>query len=124
MKLTRIRPAEALAGLAGVALLVALFLPWSANVDGWESLRFIDLILATAGTLGLSIPVLAAANEKPDAPIAATAIACLAAVVGALLVLFRLLDPVGDERRSGLYLALASVSLLAAFSWWAMSAEN
>jgi uncharacterized membrane protein len=137
VKLRRVRPAEALAGLGGATLLVALFLPWSATeprclqppcealtADGWESLRFIDVILAATAALGLSLPVLSATNEKPDAPIAATAIACLAAVVGGLLVLFRLIDPVGDERRGGLYLALAAVSLLAASAWWAMSAES
>jgi hypothetical protein len=124
----RIRPGEAVAGVAGAALLVSLFLPWFSSggfsLDGWESLSFTDLMVAVAGLLGLGLPLVSAANAKPDLPIITTATAGLAGVLALLLVLYRVLDPVGDERRGGLFLALAGAALLSAAAWRAMSSES
>ncbi|HKG36387.1 MAG TPA: hypothetical protein VKA89_08130 [Solirubrobacterales bacterium] len=128
MDLRRIRLAEAVAGIAGATLLASLFLPWFSSggpsLDGWESLSLIDLMVAIAGLLGLALPVVSATNVKPDLPIATTATAALAGVLASLLVLYRALDPAGDERRAGLFVALAGAALLTGGAWRAMSAES
>ena len=127
MDLRRIRPAEALAGLAGAALLASLFLPWfssdGSEVAGWESLRLLDVITALVAVLGISLPLLSAGQEKPDLPIVATTGVCLAAIVEFLLLAYRLLDPVGDGREIGPFVALLAAAGLFAATWWAMSLE-
>jgi hypothetical protein len=124
MRASRIRPAELLAGGAGLALLAALFMPWFGGADGWEALTVIDLLLAITGAAAVALPVISASNSKTDAPITATALTVLAAGVSSLLVFVRLLDPVGQgSRRTGLYLALGASLAIAVGAWRAMTEE-
>ena len=107
MRLSRVRPGEAMAGLFGLLLLVSLFVPWFEDADAWEALTVVDLLLATTAAMAIALPVISASNAKTDAPISASALTALAGFIASVLVLYRLLDPVGDgSRRIGLYLAL------------------
>ena len=125
MRLSRIRPGEAVTGLCGLVLLIALFAPWFGDADAWEAFTVADLLLATAAATAIALPIISASNAKPDAPISASALTVLAGFVASLVVLYRLLDPVGDgSRRIGLYLAvLASLGATGA-AWRAMSDEG
>src|SRR5687768_9019102 len=125
MRLSRIRPGEAVTGLCGLVLLIALFAPWFGDADAWEAFTVADLLLAMAAAMAIALPIVSASNAKPDAPISASALTVLAGFVASLLVLYRLLDPVGDgSRRIGLYLAvLASLGVTGA-AWRAMSEEG
>ena len=125
MRLSRIRPAEALTGIFGLALLVALFVPWFEEANAWEAFTVADFLLALAAAAAIALPVIGASNEKPDAPISAAALTVIGGAIASILVLYRILDPVGDgSRRIGLYLgAIASVGIVAA-SWRAMSDEG
>jgi hypothetical protein len=125
MRLSRIGGGEVLAGVSGLALLIALFLPWFADADAWEAFAVTDFLLAIAAAAGIALPVIATTNSKTDAPITAAALTVLGGAIATILVLYRILDPVGDgSRRIGLYLgAIASIGVMVG-SWRAMADER
>jgi hypothetical protein len=125
MRLSRVSPPELVAGLCGLGLLIALFVPWFDGDDAWQALTVIDLLLALVGAAAAALPLIAASNAKPDAPITATALTTLGAIVATLLVLFRLLDPPGTASRDvGLYLGMLAALGVAAAAWRSMADER
>jgi hypothetical protein len=125
MRLSRVSPPELLVGICGLALLIALFVPWFDGADAWQAFTVIDLLLALVGAAAAALPLIAASNAKPDAPISATALTALGGIVATLLVLFRLLDPPGTASREvGLYLALLAAIGVATSAWRSMADER
>jgi uncharacterized membrane protein len=125
MRLSRVSPPELVAGLCGLGLLIALFVPWFDGDDAWQALTVIDLLLALVGAAAAALPLIAASNAKPDAPITATALTTLGGIVATLLVLFRLLDPPGTASRDvGLYLGMLAALGVAAAAWRSMADER
>jgi hypothetical protein len=125
MRPSRIRPGELAAGACGLLLLVALFVPWFERATAWEAFTVVDFLLATVAAAAVALPVISASNSKPDAPISAAALTALGGIVASILVLYRLLDPLGDgSRRAGLYLGAAAALGIAATAWRAMSDEG
>jgi hypothetical protein len=125
MRLSRVSPPEFVAGLCGLGLLIALFVPWFDGADAWQAFTVIDLLLALVGAAAAALPVIAASNAKPDAPITATALTTLGGIVATLLVLFRLLDPPGTASRDvGLYLGMLAALGVAAAAWRSMADER
>src|SRR4051812_4316198 len=96
MDLRRVRVWEWLTGVAGLVLLVSLFLPWygveGSSATGWESLSVIDVVLAAVALAGMSVPVVAGTQRTPAVPQALTQLIVPIALVGAVLALIRLLD--------------------------------
>jgi hypothetical protein len=131
MDLRRLRAGEWVAAVSGVALLVSLFLPWyqipradlgddsyvaygplpEGAVNGWESLAANDVLLALVAASGVLLAVVTAAQRVPAVPLALSAFVVLAALLGLVLVLVRLLDLPGQQagRGAGLWLALVGV---------------
>ena len=78
MDLRRLRAGEWIAGISGLVLLVALFLPWygddAGSRTGWESLGALDVVLALVALSALAIPVVTAvparAGGSARAPVA------------------------------------------------------
>jgi hypothetical protein len=125
MRFRRLSPLDLATGACGVTLLVALFVPWFEEADAWEAFSVLDLLLATVAAAAIALPVIAAANAKTDAPIAATALTTLGGVIASVLVLYRVLDPIdGASRRFGLYLALVASLGIAVAAWRAMADEQ
>lgn len=64
MDLRRLRAGEWIAALGGVALLVALFLPWydegAASRTGWESFAVLDVIFAVVAVAAVLLLVVTA----------------------------------------------------------------
>src|SRR5918995_8316 len=62
MDLRRLRAGELLAGITGLVLLVALFVPWYSDEvgtrTGWESLGALDVVLALTALFGALAVVL------------------------------------------------------------------
>ena len=140
MDLSRVRPWEWIAGLAGAALLGVMFLTWYDRPGGaegsnaWEAFAAIDLFLLVTALMGIALLVLTATQETAAVPIAVAALTALAATVALALVGFRLLVmPEGDvpvvgaagmTRAAGVYLGLIATAGVAAGAWLAMRDEG
>ncbi len=121
----RVRRGELVAGMGGVVLLISLFLPWfEPGRSGFDSLAVADLLVAAAALTAIALPLLSAGNEKTDVPIVAATVAVIGSLVAIAIVAYRLLDPVGGGRESGLYLALAAALVTLAGSYSAMADED
>ena len=109
-------PGELVAGAGGLLLLVAMFLPWfglngrarvpgsgevitvgRGNIDAWEAFSGIDVLLLLVAALAIGLLVFALLTTPP--PELAVAVSG-ASAVGALLIVYRLIDvpdlPIGD----------------------------
>lgn len=126
MDLRRLRAGEWITGLAGVVLVVSLFLPWYDGANAWEALTIIDVLLALVGLAAIGLVPLTARETVPAIPLAIEALLAIAAKVAVVLVLLRVISPAGDAdvREAGLWLALASSVMIAAGSWIAMRDER
>ena len=117
-----------MAGGAGAVLLVSLFLPWydPGDVTGWQAFALIDLLLAVLAAAALALLPVTAWQRTPSVAIAYEALLTLAAMVGVLIVLLRVIDlPAGaDQRSAGLWLALAAAAGLVAAGLVAMRDER
>jgi hypothetical protein len=103
--------ASLLAGPAGAALALSLWMDWWGGATGWDALGWLEIgvLLAAAGTalvfaiavwLGLSVSL----------PVAGAALTATGGLIAGLFVLHRLINsPFEDAaREAGLYLALAA----------------
>jgi hypothetical protein len=130
MDLRRLRAGEWITALGGVALLVALFLPWydegAASPSGWESFAILDAILAVVGVAAVMLVVVTAAQRSPALPIAMESLLALAGLVALVLVLFRTANLPGHAtgRELGLWLGLASTLVVTVGAAIAMRDER
>jgi len=114
MDLRRLRAGEWITAVSGAVLLVSLFLPWYGAGDdtltAWQSLRFLDVVIALMALMAISLPVVTATQRVPAVPIALSAFVTLAGVLAVLLVAGRVASlPTGaDGREWALWLALAA----------------
>ena len=120
MDLRRLRTWEWLTGLAGVVLLVSLFLPWygagDATATGWESFAITDFLLALLALMAIALPVVTAIQRTAAVPQAWTALIMLVVVPAIVAVAFRLINLPGEgfERELGAWLgALATLAVFA-----------
>ena len=126
MDLRRVRRWEWLTGLAGVVLLVSLFLPWygagGATVNAWHAFAVNDVILALAGVAAIALPVVAAAQRTSSLPQAMTNLLVWVALVAAVVAVVRLLEaPTGGMTREiGAWLGAAAAMAMFAFNWRSM----
>ena len=128
MDVRRVRTWDWLTGLAGVVLLVSLFLPWYSaggeSATGWQSFTVIDVILALAG-LGAVALLLATATQRTAAiPQAVSSSLAPLLLVAVVLAVIRLLDLPGgaDAREAGVW--IGTVATLALFAFDAKSMRD
>ena len=127
MDVRRLRAGEVLLALSGIALLVALFLPWyEPSLTGWEALGVVDVILALVAACAVSVTVATTVFRVAAVPIALDAIITLFGLVALVLVLIRVLDvPDGaGGREAGLWVALAAAAGVAASGALSMRDER
>ena len=110
---------EWLAGVAGVVLLVSLFLDWYSGASAWESFAVTDVLLAVAALFGIALVVTAATQRSPAVTQSTGALAIPIAFLGAVLVLVRLASPPGggDGREIGAWLGTAATLGLLVAVW-------
>ena len=126
----RLRAGEWLAATGGVALIVALLLPWyeigPRAVTGFEALTVVDVLLALVALLGMALAVLQATQDSPARPVGAGVLSVPAGLLAALLVAFRLIDAPSDafEVRAGVWLALAAALAITAGGWLSIANET
>jgi hypothetical protein len=138
MDLRRLRAGEWIAAVAGVVLLVSLFLPWYEQVDpgsfgfspqaepptltGWEALAVNDVLLAAAAVFGIVTLLATASQPVPAVPIFLDALMALAGIIASVLVLVRVafLPDGADSREWGLWLGLVGALGIAVGGWISM----
>jgi hypothetical protein len=143
----RLRPADVLAGAAGIALLIVEFLPWYGvrgsvslgsgavayaplrtppDVSAWQAFTVIDILLALAALVAVALVVFTATESSPAKPVAFAVLSTVASTIAFLLVLFRLLDPPKGfyTRHYGVWLGLAVTGLMLIFSFLALKDDR
>jgi len=126
MDLRRVRTWDSLTGLAGLVLLVSLFLPWYSaggqNATGWESFTVIDVILALAALAGIALLVVTATQRTAAIPQAVASSIPSILLVAAVLAIIRLLNLPGDAdtREAGVWIGTVAALALFAFDVKAM----
>ena len=115
---------EWLAGVCGVLLVVALFLPWYSvggeELTAWEAMAVNDVILMVAGVLALAAPIMVGLRRFSSISVATTSMAILPAVVGLIVTIWRVLSPApsGDASLEiGAWLGLAATLGIAVGAW-------
>ena len=108
---------EWITALAGVVLLVSLFLPWygaadtatATEVSGWEALALLDIVLSLIAAAAVALAVITAAQRLPAVPLTLNTFVVFAGMLAVVLVLVRVVDlPDGAGAREwGLWLGLA-----------------
>ena len=79
----------------------------NANFNAWESYDFIDLILLLTVIAAVSAAIMSALATDVALPVAASALVAGLGILSIVLILFRIIDPVGDAgRKYGICLGL------------------
>jgi hypothetical protein len=122
--LRRVRHGEWIAGIAGVALLVALFLDWyssegGASANGWESFTVTDVLLAIAALFGLALALGAATQRSAAVPQTVGQLTVPIAFVAAIAVVIQALSlPEGaDSREIGLWIGVVAALGVLVGAW-------
>lgn len=126
MDLRRVRAGEWITSLAGLALLISLFLSWYDGASGWEALSLLDIVLALLALVALGMVPLTASQSVPAIPLAIQALLALVAKVALIAVVIRVIAPPGDSaaREAGLWLGFASTAAVVIGAWVAMRDER
>jgi peptidoglycan/LPS O-acetylase OafA/YrhL len=102
VNVARIRPADAMTGFWGLAMLVFLSLDWytrpQGGVTGWGAFGVLDKLLALVAVLALLLPVVTAIKETPAWPTAFTVVVPTLAFLISFFLLYRLFDQPGLDR--------------------------
>jgi hypothetical protein len=144
----RLRTGELVAAVSGLALLIIMFLPWfgfdfgggealedlgvnvsvpevSEDFNAWESFDFIDLVLFVTAVVAIGLGVATAMSQTVNLPVATSAITAGLGILATVLVIYRILDPVGEaDRKYGLFLGLIAAIGVAVGGWMSMQEEG
>jgi hypothetical protein len=130
----RLRLGEWIAALAGVGLIVSLTLDWygargrETGISGFAAFDVIDLLLVLVAAVGIALAIIQATRDRPALPAAAAVLTVTAGILGALLVLYRIVNEPGPddvvEVRSGAYLGLLATAALTAGGWLSLADEH
>jgi hypothetical protein len=131
MDLRRLRHGEWIAGIAGTALLVALFLDWysadgGATANAWESFSVADVVFALAALMGIALALAAVTQRSPAVPQTISSLTVPVAFVAAVLVVIYALSlPDGASGREfGLYLGIAGALGVLVGAWRSMGDQS
>ena len=136
-----LRTGERIAGIAGVALLIIMFLNWwgapeieveglgtvggGLSANAWEAADVLDLLWALAAISGIALAVMAATATQANMPVAMSAITAGLGGLATLTILYRLIDPPFDaDREYGVFLGLIAAAAITYGGWLAMQEEG
>src|SRR5215217_8041658 len=98
MDVSRLRRGEQIAGIAGIALFIIMFLNWfSVDTNGvstpfdtglsaWQSFSFIDIVLFITVIAALALAAMSATQTRVDMPVALSAIVVGLGVLSVILI--------------------------------------
>jgi hypothetical protein len=121
MDVRRVREWEWLTGLAGLVLLLSLFLPWygssGSTANAWQSFAVTDVILALAALGAIALPILAATQRTAAVPQAWASSLIWVVLAAAVLAVIRVVHPPagGVTREAGVWIGAVAVLALVAF---------
>jgi hypothetical protein len=113
----RISPGETIAGGAGIALFVFLFLHWFDVASAWAAFDVVDFLLAAIGLLAVAVAGARAMGNDLLGRNTATVLT-VSGIVATSIILTFVLE--GDGRKIGLYLAFLAAIGLTYGGWRAM----
>ena len=130
----RVRAGELVSGVAGVVLLVSMFLDWYAvsgrddTLTAWGAFSVVDLLLALVALLGIALAVSQMAGRGPALPVALGVITTTLALAGTLLLLYRILNQPGPNDlisvEAGAYVGLLASLGVFLGAWLSLSDER
>ena len=142
MDINKLNSGEKLAGVAGIALLLIMFIFDWFTVDAgfgfefggnaWDTMELIRFILLLASISAIALAVTAASQTDVDLPVALSAITAGLGILSVVLIAFRIISPpdggAGDlvdvGRGIGVFLGLIAAGGVAAGGWMAMQEEG
>ena len=127
--MARLRIPDLCTGLAGLVLLVSLWLPWyevsDGTVSGWSALAVADIWLFLTALTAVALVVVTARRDEPSLPVFFDVITTWASFVATILALIRLLAPPAELDRSwGVVVALLAAAAVLACAFWAMRRQE
>jgi hypothetical protein len=115
---------EWLAAVAGLAMLVALFLPWYStgadDLTAWEAMALDDVILAVTALLAVAGAFVVGSKRLGSLSVAATTLAIMPAAVGLVVTVYRVVSPappIDVSLGAGAWLGLAAALAIAVGAW-------
>lgn len=130
MDLRKERNGDWIALASGIALIVALFLPWygagGETVTGWQALTAIDVVLVICALFGVAQWFFIAQQPTPAMPLAIAGLGAWAGVVAIILTLIRVIDAPADGLglEYGVFVALAAAVSLFTGAWRSLGDER
>jgi hypothetical protein len=139
--------ADLIAGISGVLLLLAIFLPWfgpstitveafdradevtrqaggeppqrpDLTESAWQAFSFVRYVLLFTALVGMRAGIAAVARPRGHSAIGATAVTAGLGILSSLLILYRLIDPIGEAGREyGLFVGLLAAIGVAVGGW-------
>lgn len=101
MDASRLRTGQLIAGVAGVALLLIMFIfSWYGvkdapdefgGLNAWEAYSFIDIVLFITIVVAVGLAAAAAMAQRVSLPVAASALTAGLGILSVLLILFRII---------------------------------
>jgi hypothetical protein len=100
---------EKIAGIAGVVLILVMFIfDWysvkvagvavpDSGVNAWDAYDFISWVLLITALSAIGLALLAASDYDPGLPVAGSAIVCALGILSTLLIIFRIIDKPGGD---------------------------
>jgi hypothetical protein len=127
--MTRLGKGALVAGVAGVALFLSMFVSWfGAAESGWSSMGWFGVgAIALAIVCGVSFAAVLYTRASISVPPALATLACGIGVLAFLVVLYRLIDPPGAgevSREIGVWLGVAASAAIALGGWLGMQEEK
>jgi hypothetical protein len=140
-----LRTGEKIAGIAGAALLIIMFLSWwgtpdtieveglgevstegfGGNANAWEAADFLDIIWFLTAVVAIGLAITAATASQVNMPVALSAITAGMGILSVVTILFRLIDtPYDLDRKYGVFLGLIAAAGIAYGGWRAMEEEG
>ena len=114
----RISPGETIAGGAGIALFLFMFLSWFGPLSAWEIFDVVDIVLALIAILAVAVAGARAMGNDILGRNTGMALT-VAGVVATSMILAFIFE--GDERKIGVFLGLLAAIALMYGGWRALT---